>query len=72
MSACTLLKTAILNHIVGRATWTPATTWHIALHTGDPGAAGTDNEVSTTSTGYTRKSVAAVDAQWTAESGGVI
>lgn len=72
MSACNLLKTAILDHIVGRATWTPAATWYIGLHTGDPGADGTENEVSTTDTGYTRKSVAAADAQWTDETGGVI
>lgn len=70
MSACTILKATILNHITNRTAWTAPTTFFIALHTADPGVGGTDDEVIIS--GYTRKSVAANAANWTAPSGGLI
>lgn len=70
MSACDALKAIVLNHMTNRATWTADVTWYIGLHTGDPGADGTENEI--VGMGYTRKSVAANSAQWTAPSAGII
>ena len=56
--------------MTGRSAWTAAATWHISLHTGDPGATGAANELS--GDGYARKSVPANAANWTDDSGGII
>lgn len=48
-------------------TLTPPANWFLALFTADPTIAGTQtNEVSTSGTGYARKSIAASTVQWTA------
>lgn len=70
MSSCDALKAVALNFLTNRAGWTAPTTWYISLHTDDPGADGTENEIS--GMGYTRKSVAANSGQWTAPSAGVV
>lgn len=70
MSACTILKDLILNHMTSQTVWSPSATWYVSLHTADPGAGGEENEL--TGNGYARKSVLANDTQWTAPSGGII
>lgn len=56
-----------LQQYIFRGTALPnsVTPFHISLHTGDPGPDGqTANEVSTTSTGYTRVSFASNGTNW--------
>lgn len=57
MSAATdFAESLALNFLLNAETATRPTTWYIALHTGDPGEAGTSNEVSN-SNAYARTSV---------------
>lgn len=68
-SATTFGKDALLS-IQRGSTVAPPANWFIMLSTADPGIAGsTAAEVSTSGTGYARKSVAASGAQWSAPVG---
>lgn len=48
---------------------TPATTLTVALHTADPGEAGTQLTSETAYTGYARQTVARTTGGWTVASG---
>lgn len=48
-------RNLLLNHVFGVSSWTPPTAHKVALHTGDPGTAGTANE--TTYTNYARVAI---------------
>lgn len=61
--------TAIAN-IADNAASTPETNVSCALHTGDPGDAGTMSTSETTYTGYSRQNVARTTGGWTASSAG--
>src|SRR3990170_8011499 len=50
---------------------TPATTLTVALHTADPGEAGTQATSETAYTGYTRVAVARTSGGWTVAAGSV-
>ncbi len=68
-SATTFGKDSPLTVIRG-STVTPPANWFLALFTANPGIAGsTVSEVSTSGTGYARKSIAASTAQWDAPAG---
>lgn len=59
MSAMTnYLENAFGNHVLRNTAMTSPATVYAACHTGDPGEAGSANEVSTSGTGYVRKAVA--------------
>lgn len=62
MAAMTqFLQKKLLDHTLGIATWTKPTDVLLALHTADPGETGsTAFEVSTSGTGYTRKSILSI------------
>lgn len=54
-------------NVLRGTTVTPPANWFLALFTSDPGIAGsTAGEVSTSGTGYARKSIAASTGQWNA------
>lgn len=67
MSKSDYAENKVLDHMTGKATW-GAVTAYVGLYTAAPSDAGGGTEVSTTSTGYARKSTAAAD--WSAASGG--
>ena len=56
--------TAIAN-LADNAASSPATTLTVALHTGDPGEAGTQSTSETAYTGYARVTVARTTGGWT-------
>jgi hypothetical protein len=65
-AATTFGKDQYENVLRGTAA-TPPANWFLALFTSDPGIAGsTVGEVSTSGTGYARKSIAASTGQWNA------
>lgn len=78
MSKNNTFETELLQHIfenadianVGDATGlrgsTTAGSFHVGLHTADPGEAGAQNTSEATYTGYARAAVARAGAQWTA------
>lgn len=69
-SATNYLENAVLDHIVGNATYTPGTLY-LALATAVSDAeAGTFTEVTDTGTAYARQSLAA--ANWASASGGSV
>jgi hypothetical protein len=74
-------ENAILNLVFRAVAWanyadnaagTPETTIPVALHTADPGDAGTMSTSETTYTSYARASVARTTGGWSAASGGSI
>lgn len=68
MSASNYLENKLLDHVVGKTSYTMPSVW-IALFTADPGEAGSfANEA--TYTGYARKATTGTD--WNAASGGTI
>jgi len=57
-AASNYLEAKLLDHALGTATYTKPTTVYVALHTADPGEAGSFSaEVGTSGTAYSRKSV---------------
>jgi hypothetical protein len=56
------LENAILNHVLGRQTYTPPATVYVALFTAAPGEAGGGTEVS--GGGYSRVAVANDTTNW--------
>lgn len=60
------LEAKLIDHTTGKTAYTMPSVW-VGLYTAAPTDAGGGTEVSTTSTGYARKSTAAAD--WTAASG---
>ena len=63
----TYAQQKILEHSVGKTSWTMPTNVYVALYTAAPTDAGGGTEVSTTSTAYARKQTAGTD--WGAASG---
>lgn len=55
-SATDTAEVLLLNFLLNTETATRPTNWYVALHTGDPGELGTDNEVSNAN-GYARTAV---------------
>ncbi len=70
-----LANDALTYYFTTNSPVTRPTTWFVALHTGDPGAAGTANEVTTggNDANYVRKAVtfAAVSGRQTSNTGAV-
>jgi len=65
------LENELIDHIFrGRSFTAPTTIW-IALHTGDPGETGANNEVSVTDTGYARAQLNPSYSNWEGTGGEV-
>lgn len=80
MSATNATETAILSLIFTGTTWnniaendstTPATSFYISLHTGEPGEDGDQTTNETNYTGYSRKQVTRDGSGWTVSGGSV-
>jgi hypothetical protein len=81
MSLSDIFENAALNLIYRAVAWanvadnaatSPITNTYSALHTADPGDAGTQATSEATYTGYARVAVARTTGGWTAASGGAI
>jgi hypothetical protein len=60
-----------IGNLADNAASSPATTLTVALHTADPGEAGTQSTNETAYTGYARVTVARTTGGWTVSSGSV-
>lgn len=68
MDMTTFLRNEIRKHIFRTGSFTKPSALYLALHTGDPGAAGSANEVSTGGgSSYVRAQLDPLDANWSAE-----
>lgn len=67
-----LFRAVAWANIADNAATAPETNIHIALHTADPGDAGTMSTSEATYTGYARVNVPRTTGGWTAPSGGSI
>jgi len=70
MAKAPALSNAILDHIVGNATWTSPAPVHISLHTGNPGTTGANEASSASTSNYARVEAAASD--WGSAAAGAI
>lgn len=66
-----IFNATTINDLAENDTTSPATTLTVALHTADPGEAGTQSTSETAYTGYARVAVARTAGGWTVASGSV-
>lgn len=68
MDMTTYLRNELRKHLFRTGSFTKPSELWVALHTGDPGAAGSANEVSTGGgSDYARAQLDPLDANWSAE-----
>lgn len=60
-----IFNATTINDLAENDTTSPATTLTVALHTADPGEAGTQSTSETAYTGYARQTVARTTGGWT-------
>lgn len=70
MSASNFIENEILDHLLGAAAYTAPATLYVALHTADPGEAGTQTTNETSGTSYARATVTNNATNFPAASGG--
>lgn len=68
MDMTTYMRNEVRKHVFRTGSFTKPSALYFALHTGDPGAAGSANEVSTGGgSAYARVALDPLDANWSAE-----